>query len=270
MSRIALGLEYAGLGLHGWQRQPGRATVQECLERAVSRIANEAIQVSSAGRTDAGVHATAQVVHFDSDAQRTPDAWVRGVNSNLPEGVAVLWSRDVDGAFHARYGAQAREYVYLLRDEAVRPALNTGFVGWFHQALDVSRMQSAAHFLIGRHDFSAFRASECQARTPVRELFECEVVRRGAHVVFRLRGAAFLHHMVRNIVGSLVYVGCGRWEPSRLAEVLGSRDRRQCAPTFMAAGLYFNGVDYGSQWGLPNGGRIRGRILPGGVGHAID
>jgi tRNA pseudouridine38-40 synthase len=249
--RIALGVEYDGSRFCGWQTQPSGCAVQDALERALSEVADEPVATTCAGRTDAGVHALAQVVHFDTAAQRPDGAWVRGVNTRLPSACAVSWSRLVADDFHARYSAQARCYRYLLLNHPVRPAADQARVGWFHQPLDLEKMQRAARLLLGEHDFSAFRSAECQAKTPVRMLSRLDVTRRGDYVTFDLRANAFLHHMVRNIVGCLIYVGKGKYPPEWLGEVLAGRDRSRAAPTFEAAGLYLVRVEYGEQWGLP-------------------
>lgn len=249
--RVALGIEYDGSRFCGWQTQPSGCALQDALERALAEIAGGPVATICAGRTDAGVHASAQVVHFDSAVSRPESAWVRGVNALLPAGMAVLWAREVADAFHARYGARERRYRYLLLNHPTRPALASGRVGWFHHALDVAAMQAAARALEGRHDFSAFRSAECQAASPVRELRRVTIGRRGALVTFEFRANAFLHHMVRNLVGSLVFVGKGRQPSAWIADVLASRDRARGAPTFDAAGLYLAGVTYEDQWGLP-------------------
>jgi tRNA pseudouridine38-40 synthase len=252
MTRIVLGIEYDGSRHCGWQTQPSGCALQDALERALAEIAGQPVATVCAGRTDAGVHAAAQVVHFDAAVERPESAWVRGVNALLPAGMAVLWAREVAAEFHARYSARERRYRYLLLNHAVRPALAAGRIGWFHQPLDVEAMRAAARALVGLHDFSAFRSAECQASTPVRDLRAVTVERRGALVVFEFRANAFLHHMVRNLVGSLVYVGKGRHPPGWLAEVLAGRERARCAPTFDAAGLYLAGVAYEPHWGLPD------------------
>jgi len=251
-TRIALGLEYDGSAFCGWQTQPSGCAVQNHVERALADIAGEPVATLCAGRTDAGVHALAQVVHFDTAAHRPESAWVRGSNALLPPSVAVIWSRVVSAEFHARYSARGRSYRYVLLNRAVRPAADRARVGWFHLPLDLERMQIAAGSLIGEHDFSAFRSSECQARSPVRTLHSIAISRRGDYVIMDFRGNAFLHHMVRNIVGALVYVGKGKREPGWIAEVLQGRDRSLAAPTFDAAGLYLSGVEYDRAFGLPD------------------
>lgn len=257
--RVALGLEYDGSHYRGWQAQAGGGTVQDALETALAVVAGQPVRAHCAGRTDAGVHALAQVVHFDAPVERPPSAWVRGVNAHLPSDIAVIWASPAADDFHARYTAIRRHYCYLLYNRPVRPALLAGKVGWYHAPLDVPAMTAAAGYLIGEHDFSAFRAAECQAKSPVKHLQSLEVERRGDLIAFHLTANAFLHHMVRNIVGSLVYVGKGRYGPDWLAEVLYGRDRSRAAPTFAAAGLYFMGVDYDARWPLPQQGRIMAR-----------
>ena len=256
MSRIALGLEYDGTHFHGWQSQRGGNTVQDALEQALSRVAGAAVRVHCAGRTDAGVHALAQVVHFDSAVQRPLQAWVRGGNAHLPAPIAVRWAQEVDDDFHARFAARSRRYHYLLHNHSVRPALHHGKQGWFHHPLDVERMRRAAAYLLGEHDFSAFRAAECQAKSPIKIMHEAAITRHGELIVFEFHANAFLQHMVRNLVGALVMVGKGKDAPEWLPELLSRRDRRLAAPTFAAAGLYFAGVEYESRWCLPQGGRI--------------
>ena len=249
--RIALGLEYDGSRFLGWQTQPGGGTVQDCLEAALATIADGEVGVTCAGRTDRGVHALEQVVHFDVGVTRPESAWVRGVNAVLPDSVAVQWSREMPAEFHARYAARARIYRYVLLNRAVRPALATRHAGWFHQPLDVAAMRAGARHLVGEHDFSAFRSAECQAPSPVRTLFALEIEARGERIDFVLRANAFLHHMVRNIVGTLVYVGAGRQPPGWVGEVLESRQRARAAPTFAAEGLYLARIEYEPHWRLP-------------------
>src|SRR5688572_7867927 len=249
--RIALGIEYDGASFCGWQTQPSGCGVQNHVQAALAHIAAEPVETVCAGRTDAGVHALEQVVHFDAGVQRPESAWVRGVNASLPAGCAVLWAREVPGEFHARYSAVNRCYRYVLLNRAVRPAVAQRRVGWFHLPLDLERMRRAGSLFMGEHDFSAFRSSACQARSPVRELRRVDIERRGDFVVFEFCANAFLHHMVRNLVGTLVYVGKGRHPPEWVAEVLASRDRSRAAPTFDPAGLYLARVDYDVAWGLP-------------------
>jgi tRNA pseudouridine38-40 synthase len=249
--RIALGLEYDGTAFCGWQTQPQRCGVQDHLQEALARFADAPIEVVAAGRTDTGVHATAQVVHFDADARRELQGWVRGTNSYLPETARVVWSAEVRADFHARYSAKSRTYRYLLLNEPVAPAVMRGRVGWFHRPLDVTQMAQAARALLGAHDFTSFRDAECQAKSPVRELIEARVESIGSLVVFTFRANAFLHHMVRNMVGSLVYVGAGRQPAGWIGELLELRDRKAAAPTFAAEGLYLAGVEYDPAFALP-------------------
>lgn len=249
--RIALGLEYDGASFCGWQTQPAGCGVQDHLQRALSQFAAQPIEVTAAGRTDTGVHATAQVVHFDAGVDRESNAWVRGTNTYLAAPARVLWAKPVDDAFHARYSALSRTYVYLLLNEPVAPAILHGKVGWFHRPLDAAAMSDAARALVGEHDFSAFRDAQCQAKSPVRDLREIQIAREGNLIHFTFRANAYLHHMIRNLVGSLVYVGAGRQDGAWIAQLLASRDRNRAAPTFAAAGLYLAGVEYDPAFELP-------------------
>lgn len=249
--RIALGVEYDGSPYAGWQSQPDGRTVQDVLQSALSQIAAETITVIAAGRTDAGVHAIEQVIHFDTQSVRPITAWVRGVNALLPSSVSVLWAHAVADEFHARFSAQARSYRYNLFCRPVRSALQFGKVGWSHQSLDVQKMRAAAQYLLGEHDFSAFRASECQAKSPVKSLAQIEMTQQADIISLDLTANAFLHHMVRNIVGCLVYVGNGKHQPEWMREVLESRQRSMAAPTFSPDGLYLRRITYDSKWKLP-------------------
>lgn len=259
--RIALGVEYDGSPFCGWQSQAEGQTVQDTLQRALSQIAGdqitseqtaaEHISVIAAGRTDTGVHALEQVVHFDTQAERPLTAWVRGVNALLPDSIAVRWAHPVPDEFHARFSAHGRSYRYLLINRAVRPAIHAGKVGWFHAPLDVTAMQIAAQCLLGEHDFSAFRAAQCQAKSPVKHLHQLDIRRQGEMLIFEVSADAFLHHMVRNMVGCLVYVGKGKYPPAWLAEVLAGRERSLAAPTFAPDGLYLRRIKYEAKWGLP-------------------
>jgi len=251
MARIVLGLEYDGRDFQGWQTQPGGNTVQDCLELALSQIHGAPVATFVAGRTDAGVHASAQIVHFDAIHARPETAWVRGSNSLLPPGIAVLWAKEISPEFHARFGARERTYRYVLLNHPVRPAMMAGRTGWVHAELDVDAMMVAAGALQGTHDFSAFRAAQCQAKSPIRELRHVHVERRGHYVVFEFRGNAFLHHQVRNMVGALVWVGLGRRSPDWVREVLSSQDRTKAAATFAPDGLYLTDVRYDVEWNLP-------------------
>ena len=248
--RYALGIEYDGSAFNGWQSQPDGRTVQDALEVALSRVAAEPVRVHCAGRTDAGVHALCQVAHFDTNADRPDTAWVRGVNANLPSTVAVRWAQPVSDEFHARFSAQGRHYRYVLLNRPQRPALWTHYAGWHHVALNAEAMHEAAQQWLGEHDFSAFRAAECQAKSPVKTLYRADVRREGDWIIFDFHANAFLHHMVRNLVGTLVYVGKGAHPVAWATEVLNSCSRDVAAPTFSAAGLYFAGVDYDPAFGL--------------------
>ena len=255
--RLALGIEYDGSGFLGWQTQPGAGAVQDALQGALSAIAGEEIKVTCAGRTDRGVHAIGQVVHFDPTVERPDSAWVRGVNAVLPDSVAVLWVHRVADGFHARFSALSRSYRYVLLNRPVRPALAARHAGWFHRELDLEAMRRAARVLVGEHDFSAFRSSECQAKSPVRHVRRLEIDRRGERIDFSITANAFLHHMVRNIVGTLVYVGKGKHPPGWVRELLSSGQRALAAPTFGPEGLYLEAVEYAPEWGLPRGQRSR-------------
>jgi len=249
--RIAIGVEYDGRSFHGWQSQPDGKTVQDTLQRALGQISERPTAIIAAGRTDTGVHALEQVVHFDTDADRPLTAWVRGVNALLPETISVRWAHPVPDEFHARFSAHGRSYRYLLLNRANRSAIYSGKAGWFHAPLDIEVMQSVTRYLLGEHDFSAFRAAECQAKSPVKNLRQLDIRQHGDMIVFDLNADAFLHHMVRNIIGCLVYVGKGKYSPDWLAEVLASRERSRAAPTFPADGLYLRHIQYDTKWELP-------------------
>jgi tRNA pseudouridine38-40 synthase len=250
--RFALGVEYDGRPFLGWQRQRQTPTVQAVLEDALAVVADAPCQVHAAGRTDTGVHARGQVAHFDSDAARSPRQWLLGVNSQLPEPVAVTWVKPVADDFHARFSATARCYEYLICNRPVRPGLDHGRVAWVRRPLDAERMHEAAQVLLGEHDFSAFRARGCQASSPVRELQAIEITRHGDRLRLGVRANAFLYHMVRNLAGSLIEVGLGDRDPGWLSELLQGRDRRRAGATAPAAGLYFRGAVYPVQHGLPS------------------
>lgn len=260
--RIALGIEYDGSAFCGWQSQAGGGAVQDAVESALAAVADAPIRVVCAGRTDAGVHALAQVVHFDTTAMRPETAWVRGVNAHLPDSVAVRWAKPVPADFHARFSALGRRYRYLLLNRGERPGLMARRVGWFHRPLDVEAMATAAELLLGEHDFSAFRAIECQAKSPIKTLRRADVVRHADMLVFDFEASAFLHHMVRNLVGALVYVGKGAHPPEWVGELLAGRDRTRAAPTFAPCGLYFAGVDYDPVWQVEVGAGDTAMILP--------
>lgn len=250
-ARIALGLSYRGTAYHGWQSQPDGQTVQDRLEQALSRFADAPVRTICAGRTDTGVHALQQVVHLDPPVIRREVSWVRGTNRYLPDDIALQWCREVPSDFHARHHARGRRYRYVLLGSPVRPSIEAGLVGWTFNDLDAQAMQQAAAHLIGEHDFSSFRAAACQAASPVKTLRSVRVHRRGAYWLLDFDASAFLHHMVRNIVGCLVAVGSGRQPPGWLAEVLAARSRDAAAPTFAPDGLYFVGPYYDEGLGLP-------------------
>lgn len=249
--RLALGISYNGLAYQGWQSQPSGQTVQDKLEQALSRFTAQKVSTLCAGRTDTGVHGLMQVVHFDTPHQRAESAWVRGPNALLPPDIAVQWAKAVPAEFHCRASALTRRYAYILLDSPVRPSLDAGRVGWVFRPLDVALMQQAAQHLIGEHDFSSFRASACQALSPVKRLLRIDISRRGAYWRFEFEANAFLHHMIRNLMGCLIRVGDGRQPPDWVQAVLAARDRDAAAPTFSPHGLYFVGPRYDPRWGLP-------------------
>lgn len=255
MKRIVLGVQYDGTPWEGWQTQRSGKTVQDQLEAALLKFTLTSVTTTCAGRTDAGVHALEQVVHFDTDLDRQPISWVRGLNAFLPPSIAVRWSCqapfDPMHEFHARFSARSRTYQYVLYNNPVRSPVLAGRAGWAFRALDVGRMRTASAALVGTHDFSAFRSSACQAKSPVKTMHDIRIDRRGDLIVFTLHANAFLHHMVRNIVGSLIYTGSGRQSAEWLRQVLESGDRHAAAPTFMPEGLYLTRIDYDPKWQLP-------------------
>lgn len=246
-----LGVAYRGTAYCGWQRQPNEKSVQSCVEQALSQFADTAVGVTCAGRTDTGVHAINQVVHLDAPVEREDASWVRGTNRYLPADIAVQWCQRVDDDFHARFSAYGRRYSYVLLESPVRPAVEVGLAGWTFRTLDGEAMQQAARMLLGEHDFSAFRSSQCQAASPVKQMRSIDINRRGAYWRLDFDASAFLHHMVRNIVGCLIAVGTGNRPPSWMAEVLASRRRDLAAPTFSPDGLYFAGPDYDARYAIP-------------------
>ena len=255
MKRIALGVQYDGSAWHGYQKQQDGHTVQDRLEFALQKFARVPLATTCAGRTDTGVHALEQVVHFDTGLQRDPHSWVRGVNAFLPPSIALRWAREIladpEHDFHARFSARSRTYHYVLYNNSHRAPLLAGRAGFVFRPLDAEAMQLAAQHLIGTHDFSAFRSSQCQAKSPVKRMHEVRIERRGDLILFTIRASAFLHHMVRNLVGSLIYIGIGKHPPAWLQDVLAGRDRNAAAPTFMPDGLYLAKIDYDPTWGLP-------------------
>ncbi|MGO9444988.1 MAG: tRNA pseudouridine(38-40) synthase TruA [Thiobacillaceae bacterium] len=255
MTRIAIGLEYDGRVFCGWQSQGSGCGIQNCLEQAIAKIAGVPPSVTAAGRTDAGVHASYQVAHFDVSVERPVAAWVRGVNAHLPESVAVTWAREMPDDFHARFTVEERGYRYLLLNHASRPGLMRGKVGWCHRPLDENAMSRAAALLLGQHDFSSFRAAECQAKSPVKDMRVATIQRRGEFLLFEFRADGFLHHMVRNIVACLARIGAGSAPPEWIGELLTHKDRTRAAATFMPDGLYLSYIRYPSRFALPDSGR---------------
>ena len=249
--KLALGISYRGTAYRGWQSQSEGPTVQGCVEQAVSRFADCRLATVCAGRTDAGVHALNQVVHLDTPVQRDLLSWVRGSNRYLPADIAIQWCSAVDADFHARFSAVGRRYRYVLLESAVRPALEHAAVGWVFRPLDAAALRAGADLLVGEHDFSAFRSSQCQARSPVKQLRSIVIHRHGAYWRFDFEASAFLHHMIRNIMGCLIAVGNGTRPVRWVREVLDSKDRRLAAPTFSAAGLYFIGPQYEARFDIP-------------------
>lgn len=254
--RISLAIEYNGAHFCGWQSQHNRCGVQDALESALQEIAGHSIRVHAAGRTDSGVHALSQVVHFDTETQRPDTAWVRGVNAKLPETVRVLWAKPINEAlqdeFHARFSAYQRSYQYLLFNQATKPALMADRAGWFHQPLNADAMQEAALYLKGEHDFSAFRAADCQAKSPIKQMHVAHIKSVVGGFIFEFTANAFLHHQVRNMVGALIYIGKGNYPPAFMQELLASQDRTLSPPTFSPHGLYLTGVGYDKKFDLPS------------------
>jgi tRNA pseudouridine38-40 synthase len=251
MVRVVLGVSYNGQAYQGWQSQLSGLTVQDKLEKALGKFTSQRVSTLCAGRTDAGVHALMQVVHFDSDRDRDVHAWVRGTNANLPRDIAVQWAMLTDSSFHCRALAKSRRYAYVLLESPVRPSVEIGRVGWTFRALDMNAMRQAADILLGEHDFTSFRASQCQALSPIKTLLDISLHKRGAYWRIEFEANAFLHHMIRNIMGCLVQIGQGKHPPEWMAQVLAARDRNAAAPTFSPHGLYFLGPRYDARWGMP-------------------
>ena len=253
--RIALGITYSGSGYEGWQSQLSGNTVQDKLELALSRFSAQPMRVMCAGRTDAGVHGLMQVVHFDTTLQRETSSWVRGTNAFLPRDIAVQWAQVVPDEFHSRGSAIARRYAYVLLESSVRPSVEAGRVGWVYRPLNGPLMQQATLHLIGEHDFSSFRAAQCQAKSPVKIISRIDISQRAGagskYWRFEFEANAFLHHMIRNIMGCLVAIGQGNHPPDWLDKVLAERRRAAAAPTFSPDGLYFLGPVYEDRYGLP-------------------
>jgi tRNA pseudouridine38-40 synthase len=250
---MALGLAYDGAAWHGWQTQPDGFTVQDTVESALSQFAAQPVHTICAGRTDTGVHGLCQVVHFDiaPSVVRRTESWVRGVNALLPPSIAVQWACGVGDEFHARFSAQARTYIYVVHNAPVRSPIVRAKAGWFYYPLDLQLMRRAALLLVGEHDFSSFRSSDCQAASPVRILHALEIHQRGAFFIFTFKANAFLHHMIRNLMGALLRIGQGKEAPEWINELLAQRDRRLSAPTFAPDGLYLAHVKYSTEFGLP-------------------
>lgn len=252
LKRVAMGIEYEGTAFHGWQAQePGVRTVQTVLEHAIGRVADHPVRVHCAGRTDAGVHAMEQVVHFDTQAARRERAWVLGTNVNLPPDCSVRWAREVARGFHARFSATARHYRYRILNRPTRSALERDRALWVHQELDLTRMVAAASHLVGEHDFSSYRAVACQAKSPIRRVHYLELVDIGGLIELRIGANGFLHHMVRNIVGVLVAIGRGEAPADWTRELLQVRDRTLGGVTAAPQGLYFVRADYPQSFNLP-------------------
>jgi tRNA pseudouridine38-40 synthase len=250
--RVALGISYNGQTYQGWQSQTSGQTVQDHLERALGKFAVQPrVSTVCAGRTDSGVHALMQVVHFDTTLQRDTQSWVRGTNANLPHDIAVQWAVQTSDAFHCRACATSRRYAYVLFESPIRPCVDAGRVGWSFRPLDEAAMRQAAQHLLGEHDFSSFRAAQCQALSPIKTIQSIDISRRGAYWRLEFEANAFLHHMIRNIMGCLVHIGQGRQPPEWILQVLAARDRRTAAPTFSPDGLYFLGPRYDAHWGMP-------------------
>jgi tRNA pseudouridine38-40 synthase len=249
--RIALGIEYDGHGYYGWQVQENLPTIQTHLEKALSSIANEPVRIFCAGRTDTGVHALGQVVHFDTTAQRPTHAWTIGTNTHLPDNIGVMWAQEVDDNFHARFGALSRSYRYIIYNHHLPSAIMNNRVTWHMTPLDAERMQQAANFLLGEHNFNSFRSSHCQAKSPVRVVHGIKVSRTNRFVVIEIEANAFLHHMVRNIAGVLLRIGSGQAQPGLMQEVLAARDRRSAFETASPTGLYLQQVRYPVNYDFP-------------------
>lgn len=251
-TRIALGIEYDGSQFHGWQRQPGLTSVQETLEKAISTVADCAISITCAGRTDTGVHAYGQVIHFDTPVLRSERAWVYGANSVLPKNICVRWGKEVNPEFHARYSALSRHYRYILYNHSIRPALLRSNFSWHCQPLNAAHMHEAGQLLLGEHDFSAFRAVNCQSKSPMRHLQRLTVRRQGDLIFIDVSANAFLQHMVRNIVGVLIEIGSGKQPIEWASQVLASKDRTEGGVTAPPYGLYLRKVDYPEIFDLPH------------------
>lgn len=249
--RYALGVEYDGKNYCGWQRQKSVVSVQQTLEQALSKIADEPIEVVCAGRTDTGVNATNQVIHFDTTKTRKDVAWTLGVNTHLPDDIAVTWVKAVADEFHARFSATARRYRYVIYNNKLRSAILSHGISHWHQSLDEQLMHQGAQHLVGKHDFTSFRTVHCQSHSPVRTIEHCQITRQGKFIIVDIKANAFLHHMVRNIVGSLMRVGQSKESTTWIKEVLELKNRCMAGVTAPPEGLYFVEVDYPQQFELP-------------------
>jgi tRNA pseudouridine38-40 synthase len=249
--RIALGIEYDGHEFYGWQAQAGLLTIQGLLEAALSKVADHPIKLFCAGRTDAGVHASGQVVHFDTSAVRHLHAWTLGTNSHLPDTIAVRWAQPVDDDFHARFSALARTYHYIIYNHPVRSAIMNRRTTWYQHQLDSGPMQEAANYLLGEQDFTSFRSAQCESHTPMRNVHSIAISRQQNFIIITLTANAFLHHMVRNITGVLIRIGAGRCKPLEMQEILAAKDRSKAYETASATGLYLANVTYPATYQFP-------------------
>ena len=249
--RIALGITYNGQPYQGWQSQSTGLTIQDKLEKALKEFTTQKVTTLCAGRTDAGVHGLMQVVHFDTELNRDMASWVRGTNRYLPDDISVQWAHEVPSEFHARGSALSRRYAYIVLESPVRPSLEFGRAGWVYRSLDDTAMRRASRYLLGEHDFTSFRASSCQALSPIKTMMRVDIHKHGPYWRFEFEGNAFLHHMIRNIMGCMVTIGQGFESPEWMAQVIQSKRRDAAAPTFSPDGLYFQGPVYDAKWGLP-------------------
>lgn len=252
MKKIALGIEYDGSAYNGWQKQKHGYGVQQAVEKAISIVADHQVDVVCAGRTDTGVHALGQVIHFETSADRSQRSWVLGTNANLPKDISVHWAQNVGEKFHARFSALSRRYQYIILNQFSRPAVLSKRVTWQGKPMDVGIMSEAAKSLIGEHDFSSYRAVACQAKSPIRTIYELDVIQQGQFICINIHANAFLHHMVRNIAGVLIAIGTGEQSPKWAAEVLAHKDRKLGGVTASPDGLYFTNVEYPDEFNIPN------------------
>jgi len=251
--RYACGIEYDGHGFLGFQTQIQEPTIQNCLEKAIAKVANHSVRLICSGRTDTGVSATAQVIHFDTTVNRTDYQWIMGINTNLPRGISIIWIKEVSEDFHARFSAIQRSYQYVIFNRWIRPAINRHSQTWEMQPLDENKMHDAAQYLLGEHDFNAFRSSACQSKTPIKTINSISVIRQDNKVVMDVAASGFLHHMIRNIIGTLIPIGRGDKAVESMLEILISRDRTKAGITAPPNGLSFNIVKYPKKFKLPEG-----------------